>query len=129
MTTSSPPTRTDVPERTALGDMVRMLDVATALRKERARAERELDREECRQRLRERLLASAEVTGDPVSAAEVDAAIEQYFDQRHAYRAPKLGWTRVPARWWVRRSGKKAFGLALLTLAGALGIAFAAGWL
>lgn len=109
-------TRSPIP---ALPDLVRMLDVASVLRRERTRAQLELDRDEVRALLRERLLASAAVTGDPVTQAEVDAAIEQYFSARHEHHATDLGGTRWLALLWVRRGRISVWGSALFLVAAA----------
>lgn len=83
--------------------MLRIMDVASALRRERETAEAVLDVATAKQKLRERLLATAAAAGEPVTAAEVDAAIEQYFRQQHEYRDPPAGWGRFWASAWVMR--------------------------
>lgn len=87
----------------SMHDMLRIMDVASALRRERETAEAVLDVATAKQKLRERLLATAAAAGEPVTAAEVDAAIEQYFRQQHEYRDPPAGWGRFWASAWVMR--------------------------
>ena len=87
----------------SMHDMLRIMDVASALRRERETAEAVLDVATAKQKLRERLLATAAAAGEPVTAAEVDAAIEQYFRQQHEYRDPPAGWGRFWANAWVMR--------------------------
>lgn len=60
----------------SMHDMLRIMDVASALRRERETAEAVLDVATAKQKLRERLLATAAAAGEPVTAAEVDAAID-----------------------------------------------------
>jgi hypothetical protein len=97
-------------------DMLRIMDVASALRRERETAEAQLDLATAKQRLRERLLATAEAAGEKVTPAEVDAAIEHYFAQQHRYADPPRGWKSFWAHLWVMRVGC----LSLLVMAGAL---------
>jgi hypothetical protein len=84
-------------------DMLRIMDVASALRRERETAQSQLDVDAARARLRERLLATAAAAGEPVTAAEVDAAIAQYFATQHRYADPPPSWARFVADLWVRR--------------------------
>ncbi len=93
--------------------MLRIMDVASALRRERETAEAVLDVASAKTKLRERLLATAAAAGEPVTAAEVDAAIEQYFRQQHEYQDPKAGWGTFWARAWVMRRGLFAAGSVL----------------
>jgi Family of unknown function (DUF6384) len=97
-------------------DMLRIMDVASALRRERETAEAQLDLATAKQRLRERLLATAEAGGEAVTPAEVDAAIEHYFAQQHRYADPPGGWKSFWAHLWVMRLGC----LSLLVMVGAL---------
>ena len=97
-------------------DMLRIMDVASALRRERETAEAQLDLATAKQRLRERLLATAEAGGEKVTPAEVDAAIEYYFAQQHRYADPPRGWKSFWAHLWVMRLGC----LSLLVMAAAL---------
>lgn len=85
-------------------DMLRMMDVASALRRERESAEAQLDLDAHKGKLRERLLATAEASGEALTEAEVDASIQQYFDQQHRYVDPPSGWSRFWANAWVARN-------------------------
>jgi hypothetical protein len=86
-------------------DMLRIMDVASALRRERETAESQLDVAAAKERLRERLLATAAAAGESVTPEEVDAAIEQYFAQQHRYEDPPPSWRRFRAHMWVFRHG------------------------
>ncbi len=85
--------------------MLRIMDVASALRRERETAESQLDAGAAKERLRERLLATAAAAGESVTPEEVDAAIEQYFAQQHRYQDPPPSWRRFRAHLWVFRHG------------------------
>lgn len=96
-------------------DMLRIMDVASALRRERETAEAQLDVDVAKARLRERLLATAAAAGETVTAAEVDAAIASYFARQHRYADPPPSWRRLRAHLWVSRV-PVVLGLALATL-------------
>lgn len=87
----------------SLPEMLRVMDMARGLREERSAVEREFNAAETRALLREKLLASTEITGETLTPAEVDAAIEQYFDSLHAYRDPPLSFPVFLAHLYVRR--------------------------
>jgi hypothetical protein len=92
-------TPTDLP----LAEMLRIMDVARTLRQEREIAEEQFNREEARRLLRDRLKASTEITGSQVTEAEIDAAIESYFNNLHTYRDPPWGVEVFLAHLYVRR--------------------------
>ncbi len=79
------------------------MDVARAIREEQLTVEQQFQIEETRARIRERLIASAQVAGDTVTAAEVDVAIQLYFDNLHIYRDPPWGFSRFLAELYVWR--------------------------
>lgn len=85
--------------------MLRIMDVASALRRERETAEAQLDAATARARLRDRLLATAAAAGEAVTPAEVDAAIAHYFAEQHRYADPPNGLKNFLAHCWVQRIG------------------------
>jgi predicted N-acyltransferase len=90
---------TDLP----LAEMLRIMDVARTLRQEREIAQEQFNREEARLLLRQRLKASTEITGSQVTEAEIDAAIESYFNNLHTYHDPPWGVQVFLAHLYVRR--------------------------
>jgi hypothetical protein len=92
-------------QRLTLEEMTRIMDVAATLRKERALVDQQLNIDQIKAQLRERLLEAAKVSGDPVTAAEIDAAIASYYDQLHEFREPPAGFQALLAHLWcLRRS-------------------------
>ncbi len=92
------------------------MDVARAIRDEQLTVEQQFQIEETRAKIRERLIASAEVAGDHVTPAEVDTAIQLYFDNLNAYRDPPWGFNRLLAQmyvWRVRVVSALAAGVAI----------------
>lgn len=100
----------------SLADLVRILDVAAEMRADRELASREFAVDETRKLLRERLLASARLTGDPVTPAEVDAAIEQYFQSLYTFHEPRWSFSLLLAHAYVRRMWVALAGAALLAV-------------
>ncbi|MFK7739063.1 MAG: DUF6384 family protein [Planctomycetota bacterium] len=101
---TEPSTETELPQLDAsMHDMLRMMDVASALRRERETAEAQLDIERHKDKLRERLLATAAAAGESVSEAEVDTAIREYLRRQHTYADPPRSWRRLRAHAWVLR--------------------------
>ena len=86
-----------------LVETLRVLEVARGLRQEREVAEVALARDEIRSLLRKRLMDAAVITGDKITEADVDAAIEQYFATQHTYQDPPMSFSVLLAHLWVRR--------------------------
>jgi hypothetical protein len=87
----------------SLNEMLRVMDVAREMRNNRETAERVLARDDARAELRQKLMRSAQVSGDRVTEAEIDAAIDTYFADRHRYQDPGLSFNVLLAHAWVRR--------------------------
>ena len=110
------PTQTTKPaEQLTIAEMTRIMDVVSALRRERGVAQQQLNLDETKRLLRERLIETARVTGDKVSQVEIDVAIEQYFDQLHVFEAPKTSLETILAHVYVARHtiAKWAVGIGL----------------
>jgi hypothetical protein len=91
-------------ERLSLAEMTRIMDVAATLRKERTLVDEQLNIDQVKQKLRERLLEAARVSGDPVTADQIDAAIDQYYDRLHEFQEPPASVATFAAHVWVRRA-------------------------
>jgi pyruvate/2-oxoglutarate dehydrogenase complex dihydrolipoamide acyltransferase (E2) component len=114
----------DIAERStslSLEETLRVLDVARSMRAQRQETEMALNRDQVRGALRHRLIESAKLTGDTVSEAEIDAAVDQYFDQLYAFEPPKRGWRLMAAKAWIHRT-------ALIWSAALLSAGAAAAW-
>lgn len=97
------PAPTKPADELSLPEMLRVMDLARVLREERASLEREFNVTEARSLLRQKLLASTEITGEQLTPAEVDQAIDQYFASLHTYRDPPLSFEVLLAHLYVRR--------------------------
>lgn len=89
----------------SLPELLRIMDVATALRREREVAAAHLDLEAVKVSLRQRLRATADAMGDAVSDAEIEVAIDRYFATQHEFQEPPPGVQTALAHLYVRRRG------------------------
>lgn len=99
-------------------EMLRVMDVATELRKQRETVEKEFAIDETKAMLRERLLAATSVTGERVTESEVDTAIGQYFDSLYTFREPPASFEKTLAHLYVRRGQLSVTLVMVLTLSG-----------
>lgn len=96
------------------------MDVAREMRENREMAEQVLARDEVRATLRQKLKRSAEISGDRVTDAEIDAAIDAYFADRHRFVEPKFSFNLLIAHLWVRRTLVLSATAAVLICAGTI---------
>ncbi len=88
----------------SLEELLRIMDVATTLRKEQDVVEEQLNMDQIKVRLRQRLLDAAEITGERVTAEQIDKAIENYYDKLHTFEEPKWSFSVLMAHIYVRRA-------------------------
>lgn len=88
----------------SLEETLRIMDVAAALRDQRKRAQRELGLGEVKQQLQDQLLQTARLTGEPLTAEDIEAAIQLYFDNLHAFHEPQPGLSTLAAHIYIRRT-------------------------
>jgi len=112
VTPSAPPKA----ESLSLSEMLRIMDVATEMRSRRETVEKEFAIHETKRILREKLLQTTAITGERVTEAEVDAAIESYFRTLYTFREPEGSWAVVLARFYVRRGHLLIVALLAATL-------------
>ena len=108
-----PPART---ESLSLAEMMRIMDVATEMRTQREAIEKEFAIADTKRMLREKLLKATSITGERVTEAEVDAAIEAYFSTLYTYQEPKTNLSVILARIYVRRDHLATMTLLAVTL-------------
>jgi hypothetical protein len=92
------------PEKLSLPELLRIMDVATTLRKEQEVVEEQLNFDQIKARLRERLLEAAKVAGEPVTPEQIDAAIDEYYDKLHSFEQPQWTFSVLLAHLYVRRA-------------------------
>ena len=91
------------PDQLSLHELIRIMDVATELRKEHEVVEEQLNFDQIKVRLRERLLDAAKVAGEPITAEQIDAAIEDYYDKLHSFEEPEWSLQVLMAHFYVHR--------------------------
>jgi hypothetical protein len=91
------------PEKLSLPELLRIMDVATTLRKEQEVVEEQLNFDQIKARLRERLLEAAKVAGEAVTPEQIDAAIDDYYDKLHSFEEPRWSFSVLLAHLYVRR--------------------------
>lgn len=106
------------PEQLSLPELIRIMDVATELRKEQEIVEEQLNLDQIKVRLRERLLEAAKVAGEPVTAEQIDAAIAEYYDKLYVFEEPAWGWETMLAHFYVHRVTILKWAVALGAIAG-----------
>lgn len=87
----------------SLQETLRVMDVAREMRDQRERAEEMFRRDDIKSALREKLMRTARMSGDNVTEAEIDAAIQQYMATLHTYEEPKSGLKNFVAHCWILR--------------------------
>ncbi|MCA9136763.1 MAG: hypothetical protein KDB00_08390 [Planctomycetales bacterium] len=97
-------TQTGLPgQELTLQETLRVMDVAREMRDQREKAEEMFRRDDMRAALRDKLMRTAQLSGDNVTEAEIDAAIGQYMDTLHTYTDPKSGFKNFIAHCWIWR--------------------------
>ena len=111
-------------EDLSLEETLRVMDVAREMRENRQSAEEMFRRDDLRANLRDKLVRTAQMSGDDVTEAEIDAAIGQYMDRLHTFQPAEPGMSKLMAHLWVWR-GRVVTGLAAAaTVAGAFWFLF-----
>lgn len=102
----------------SLEETLRVMDVARQLRQSRETVTAELNLDETKAALRERLKSTAAITGESATEAEIAVAVELYFNNLHSYRDPPPSWSKWLALCYVRRHAIAARGsLAIIGVA------------
>lgn len=107
------------PQKLTLEQTLRIMDVATTLRKEQAVVEQQLNIEQTKAMLRQRLLDAAKVTGEPLTEEQVDLAIEHYYDKLHVFEEPEWSLELALAHVYVMRNKIIGWTVAIGAVAGA----------
>ena len=105
---NSPAASRVLPEEMGLEEVMRVMDVASTLRKEQEIVEREFNLEKTKQMLRDKLIRTAELTGEELTPEQVEAAVNWYYDNLHEYEEPEksLNWYLAHlyvARGWIMK--------------------------
>ncbi|MEM9410327.1 MAG: DUF6384 family protein [Planctomycetota bacterium] len=91
------------PEEMGIEEMLRIMDVATALRREQELVEREFNIDQIRNSLKKKLTDTAALTGEELSEEQIEAAVNWYYDNLHEYQEPPKSLMWYVAHLYVRR--------------------------
>lgn len=92
-----------LPANLNLAEVMRIMDVASALRREGELVEQQFNLDATKQLLRERLQKTAELTGETLTPEQLEAAINWYFENLHDFREPEPGIATTLAHLYIRR--------------------------
>jgi hypothetical protein len=106
------------PDQLSLPEMIRIMDVATVLRKEQEIIEEQLNLDQIKVRLRERLLEAARVSGEPITAEQIDVALADYYDKLHSFEEPAWSWNVLLAHLYVHRITIVKWAVTIAAVAG-----------
>ena len=87
----------------SMDETLRIMDVATALRQQREVVRSQLNLDQIKDQLRQQLRETADVSGEPLSREEIDAAVGNYFDNLHTFREPPRSMRLTMAYLYIRR--------------------------
>ena len=73
---SAPTTENVFPDDMGLEEIMRVMDVASTLRREQELVEREFNLDKTKKMLREKLIKTAEMTGETLTPEQVEAAVQ-----------------------------------------------------
>ena len=110
----------DIPQAPGLPsveELVRVLDVATEVRRKQETLDRLWDVDAARTELRETLRETASLSGEHLTEAEIDTAVDWYYRRLHRYTPPRRSLRTLLAHLYVRR-----WGVLLCLVAAALAI-------
>ncbi len=83
--------------------VLRIMDVASELRRQRQRAEGELETDDAKAKIREKILATAEITGEQLTAQEIDAAIDSFYSGLYRFEQPEKNLQYRLAKLYIAR--------------------------
>ena len=111
-------------ESLSLQETLRVMDVAREMRDQRETAEEMFRRTDLRLQLRDKLVRTARLSGDKVTEAEIELAIEQFFESVHSYKDPQSGMKSLLAHCWIWRGRIMLATVALTLVVGGLWFLF-----
>ena len=110
-----------------LKELLRIMDVASALRQQREEVQQQLNIDETRADLRDRILAATKVTGEQLTTDEINAAIDSYFSGLYSFKEPPRNFQYRLANMYINR-GKifRRIAVPIVTLGVVAGLAWGA---
>ena len=103
-----------LPAEMGLEEVMRVMDVASTLRREQELVEREFNLDKTKEMLRDKLRRTAETTGEELTPEQIEAAVNWYYDNLHEYKEPEKSFQWFMAHLYVRRKAILSVLLPLL---------------
>ncbi len=103
MPTNNESSPTLIPEEMGLEEVIRVMDVASALRREQELVDREFNLDKTKELLREKLRKTAALTGETLTPEQIEAAVDWYYENLHEYEEPKKSLQWFLAHLYVAR--------------------------
>jgi len=88
-----------------LDEFLRIVDVASAMRQEQEKVEGQLDIDQAKLALAEKLRKTAEVTGEQLTELQIQAAVDNYFKGLYSFQAPERDFGVRLAETYADRAG------------------------
>jgi hypothetical protein len=90
-------------EKLDIKSFLTMMDVASAIRKQKEEIDKQLNIDETKADLRKRILETSKVTGESLTEDEVNLAIESYFSGLYSFKEPERNLGYALAGLYVNR--------------------------
>ena len=103
-------------ENINLNDFLNMVDVASAARHLDEAVDKELKLDDKKTELRKKLLDAANASGEPLTPAQADVAVENFFKGLYSFKEPKRTFETKLAELYVDRA-KIGYNYGIPTLA------------
>lgn len=105
--------------------MVKVMDAASAVRMQNMEASRQLDFDEVKEDLKNRILETAKITGEKLADEEINSAIDSYLSGLYCMKEPKRGFANSFSKLYVdrKRIGKQ-YGIPALKIMTASALLF-----
>ena len=104
----------------SIEEVMRVMDVASTMRREQEVVEREFNLETSKQLLRDKLKSTAQLTGEPLTHEQIEAAVNWYYDRQHEYKEPAKNLTWYLAHLYVARVTIISFAAPIILTAAAI---------
>lgn len=87
----------------SIDSLLKVMDAASELRRQREAAHKQLDVQSAREQIREKIKAATDITGEELDDGEIESAISHYFNGLYRFQKPKKGLQYRLAKIYVRR--------------------------
>ncbi|MFH1588979.1 MAG: DUF6384 family protein [archaeon] len=111
-------------EKIDIKTFLQTMDIATALRQQREEAGKQLDFDEQKADLRERILKVSEETGEQLRPEEVNVAIDSFMEGLYSFKGPKKGIGTTLGHAYVNRGKVAKYSLLTIGVIAAAVIGF-----